>query len=112
MARDNDDRLASLSLFAAQTDFTEAGELQLFITEDQLDFLNDIMQTQGYLSSAQMGGAFQMLRSNDLIWSHAIRDYLLGEQRDAERSDGVERRRHPPAGAHAHRVSARPVPPQ
>jgi polyhydroxyalkanoate synthase subunit PhaC len=79
MARDNDGRLASLSLFAAQTDFTEAGDLQLFITEDQLDFLNDIMQTQGYLDSAQMGGAFQMLRSNDLIWSHAIRDYLLGE---------------------------------
>ena len=80
MARDGDDRLASLSLFAAQTDFTEAGELQLFITEDQLCFLNDIMQTQGYLDSAQMGGAFQMLRSNDLIWSHAIRDYMLGEQ--------------------------------
>jgi polyhydroxyalkanoate synthase subunit PhaC len=79
MARDDDDRLASLSLFAAQTDFTEAGELQLFITTDQLDFLNDVMQTQGYLSSAQMGGAFQMLRSNDLVWSHAIRDYLLGE---------------------------------
>jgi polyhydroxyalkanoate synthase subunit PhaC len=80
MAHDNDDRLASLTLFAAQTDFSEAGELQLFITEDQLAFLNDIMQTQGYLSSAQMGGAFQMLRSNDLIWSHAIRDYLLGER--------------------------------
>ncbi len=80
MARDGDDRLASLSLFAAQTDFTEAGELQLFITVDQLDFLDDIMRTQGYLSSAQMGGAFQMLRSNDLVWSHAIRDYLLGEQ--------------------------------
>jgi polyhydroxyalkanoate synthase subunit PhaC len=79
MARDDDSRLASLSLFAAQTDFTEAGDLQLFITEDQLDFLNDIMQTQGYLDSAQMGGAFQMLRSNDLIWSHAIRDYMLGE---------------------------------
>jgi polyhydroxyalkanoate synthase len=82
MARDDDERLASLSLFAAQTDFTEAGELQLFITEDQLSFLNDIMQTQGYLDSAQMGGAFQMLQSNDLIWSHAIRNYLLGE-RDA-----------------------------
>ena len=80
MARDNDHRLASLSLFAAQTDFTEAGELQLFITEDQLDFLNDTMQTQGFLSSAQMGGTFQMLRSNDLVWSHAIRDYLLGER--------------------------------
>jgi polyhydroxyalkanoate synthase len=80
MARDSDHRLASLSLFAAQTDFTEAGELQLFITEDQLDFLKDTMQTQGFLSSAQMGGTFQMLRSNDLVWSHAIRDYLLGEQ--------------------------------
>ncbi len=80
MARENDDRLASLSLFAAQTDFTEAGELQLFITEDQLDFLNDIMQTQGFLSSEQMGGAFQMLQANDLVWSHAIRDYLLGER--------------------------------
>ncbi len=79
MARDGDDRLASLSLFAAQTDFTEAGELQLFITEDQLAFLNDIMQTQGFLSSAQMGGAFQMLQARDLVWSRAIRDYLLGE---------------------------------
>jgi polyhydroxyalkanoate synthase len=80
MARDGDDRLASLSLFAAQTDFTEAGELQLFITEDQLSFLGDIMESQGYLDSAQMGGAFQMLQSNDLVWSHAIRSYLLGEQ--------------------------------
>jgi polyhydroxyalkanoate synthase len=80
MAREEDHRLASLSLFAAQTDFTEAGELQLFITSDQLAFLNDIMKTQGFLDSAQMGGAFQMLRSNDLIWSHAIHDYLLGEQ--------------------------------
>ncbi|MGD0106063.1 MAG: alpha/beta fold hydrolase [Rhodopila sp.] len=80
MARDNDDRLASITLFAAQTDFTEAGELQLFITEDQLNFLDDMMATQGYLSSAQMGGAFQMLQSKDLIWTHAIRAYLLGER--------------------------------
>jgi polyhydroxyalkanoate synthase len=79
MARDGDARLASLSLFAAQTDFTEAGELQLFITEDQLDFLNDMMQSQGYLDGPQMAGAFMMLRSNDLIWSQAIRDYYLGE---------------------------------
>jgi polyhydroxyalkanoate synthase subunit PhaC len=80
MALENDDRFASLSLFATQTDFREPGELELFITEDQLDFLNDMMQAQGYLSSAQMGGAFQMLRSNDLVWSHAVRDYLLGER--------------------------------
>ena len=79
MARDSDDRLASLSLFAAQTDFTEAGELQLFITEDQLSFLTDIVKTQGFLSAGQMGGAFRMLQSNDLVWSHAIRTYLLGE---------------------------------
>ena len=52
----------------------------MFITEDQLNFLNDMMETQGYLSSAQMGGAFQMLRANDLVWSHAIHAYLLGEQ--------------------------------
>jgi polyhydroxyalkanoate synthase len=80
MARDNDNRLASLSLFAAQTDFTEAGELQLFITEDQLSFLGDVIKTQGFLSSVQMGGAFQMLQSNDLVWSRAIHRYLLGQQ--------------------------------
>jgi polyhydroxyalkanoate synthase subunit PhaC len=79
MARDSDDRLASLTLFAAQTDFSEAGELQLFITEDQLSFLSDVMQSKGYLSGTQMGGAFQMLQPNDLIWSRAIRNYLLGQ---------------------------------
>jgi polyhydroxyalkanoate synthase len=79
MAAVDDDRIASLSLFAAQTDFTEAGELQLFITEDQLEILNDIMQTQGYLDSARMGAAFAMLQANQLVWSHAIHSYMLGE---------------------------------
>lgn len=74
-----DARLASLTLFAAQTDFSEAGELQLFVSEDQLAFLEDVMQTQGYLSSRQMSSAFQMLRPNELIWSRLIRDYFLGE---------------------------------
>ncbi len=78
MARDGDDRLASLSLLAAQVDFSEAGELQLFISEDQLSFLNDLMASQGYLDSQQMAGAFQMLRSNDLVWSKLINSYLLG----------------------------------
>lgn len=80
MARDGDDRLASVTLFCAQTDFTEAGELQLFITEDQLAFLDDVMSTKGYLDQRQMAGAFQFLRSNDLIWSRLIKSYLLGER--------------------------------
>jgi polyhydroxyalkanoate synthase len=80
MARDNDTRLASVTLLAAQTDFTEAGELQLFITDDQIAFLADIMAARGYLESSQMAGAFQMLRTNDLIWSRAIRRYMLGAQ--------------------------------
>jgi polyhydroxyalkanoate synthase len=80
MARDGDHRLASVTMFCAQTDFTEAGELQLFITEDQLAFLEDVMREQGYLDSSQMAGSFQLLRSNDLFWSRMIKSYCLGEQ--------------------------------
>jgi polyhydroxyalkanoate synthase subunit PhaC len=80
MARDHDDRLETLTLLAAQTDFTEAGELTLFTSESQIAFLDDIMSEKGYLSSAQMAGAFQMLRSGDLVWSRLIRDYLMGKR--------------------------------
>jgi polyhydroxyalkanoate synthase len=79
MARDHDERLGTITLLAAQTDFTEAGELQLFINESQLAYLDDVMWSQGYLDSTQMAGAFQMLRANDLFWSHLVRRYYLGE---------------------------------
>ncbi|WP_138379449.1 PHA/PHB synthase family protein [Luteithermobacter gelatinilyticus] len=80
MARDRDERLKSLSFFATQIDFEEAGELMLFINEKQLAFLEDMMWEQGFLDTRQMAGAFQLLRSNDLIWSRMVRDYLMGER--------------------------------
>jgi polyhydroxyalkanoate synthase len=73
--------LRTLSLFAAQTDFTEPGELGLFIDEGQVAFLESAMARRGYLDKRQMAGTFQMLRSNDLVWSYRLHNYLLGERR-------------------------------
>lgn len=74
------DGIRSLTLFAAQTDFTDAGELMLFINDSQVTWLEDMMWDQGYLDTHQMAGAFQLLRSNDLIWSTMVRQYLLGKR--------------------------------
>ncbi|MEL6317343.1 MAG: alpha/beta fold hydrolase, partial [Pseudomonadota bacterium] len=80
MARDGDDRFESLTFLAAQFDFSEPGELQLFINESQVRFLEALMWEQGYLDAAQMAGAFFMLRSRDLIWSRIVQDYLFGRR--------------------------------
>jgi len=79
-ARDGDERFGSITLLAAQTDFTQAGELLLFIDESQLTLLEDMMWERGYLDTKQMAGAFQMLRSRDLVWSRIVHDYLLGQR--------------------------------
>ncbi|MBN8505758.1 MAG: polyhydroxyalkanoic acid synthase [Burkholderiales bacterium] len=72
--------LASLTLLAAQTDFSEPGELGLFIDESQIGFLDAITREQGYLSGDQMAGSFQFLHSRDLVWTRKMREYLMGER--------------------------------
>jgi len=80
MARENDERLASISLMAAQVDFAEAGELLLFLDESQIAFLEDLMWEKGYLDRPQMARAFSAIRSEDLIYSRAVRRYYLGKE--------------------------------
>jgi len=80
LAADGDDRLASMSLLAAQQDFSEPGELSLFISPSQLDMLEAVMNRTGVLKSEQMGGAFALLRSRDLLWTPAVNAYLRGKR--------------------------------
>ena len=81
MARNNDQRLHTLSLLASQLDFDEPGELALFIDASQLAFLDDIMSAQGYLDGKQMLGAFAFLNQRDLVFSRMVHDYLMGKRR-------------------------------
>ena len=80
MAAKGDDRIASASFLAAQVDFSEAGDLLVFIDDSQLNSLEEMMAEQGYLDGSRMAAVFNMLRPRDLIWPYVINNYLLGKK--------------------------------
>jgi polyhydroxyalkanoate synthase subunit PhaC len=80
MAARKDDRVKSATFFASMVDFEEAGELSVFIDEEQLASLEEKMSEKGYLEGRDMAMTFNMLRANDLIWSFVVNNYLLGKE--------------------------------
>ena len=80
MAAKEDHRINSATLFTAQTDFTKAGDLLVFIDDEQLKALEDLMAEKGFLDGAQMAATFNALRPKDLIWPYVVNNYLLGKQ--------------------------------
>jgi polyhydroxyalkanoate synthase len=72
-------RVTSATFLAAQVDFTHAGDLLVFVDEDQISALERDMQASGVLEGSKMAMAFNMLRSNDLIWSYVVSNYLKGQ---------------------------------
>ncbi len=75
-----DDRIRSATFLTTQIDFTHAGDLKVFVDEDQLASLDDVMQTKGYLDGSRMAAAFNMLRAGDLIWPYFVNNYLKGKE--------------------------------
>jgi len=80
MAAVKDTRIKATTFFAAQVDFADAGELQVFVDEEQLQFIEGVMEKRGYLDGSEMATTFNMLRANDLIWSFVVNNYLLGRE--------------------------------
>jgi polyhydroxyalkanoate synthase len=79
-AAKGDDRIASTTYFATLVDFTDVGDMAVFIDEEQLASLERRMRERGYLDAQDMAAAFNMLRANDLIWSFVVSNYLLGRE--------------------------------
>lgn len=79
MAAHNDQRIQSGTYFNTMLDFSEPGELEVFIDEEQIAMLEQMMNTKGFLDGTQMATVFNMLRANDLIWSFVVNNYLLGK---------------------------------
>jgi poly[(R)-3-hydroxyalkanoate] polymerase subunit PhaC len=80
MAASRDERIASATFFAAQVDFTHAGDLQVFVDEEQISAREREMSQRGYLEGKKMANAFNLLRSNDLIWPYVINNYMRGKE--------------------------------
>ncbi|MFN6999874.1 MAG: PHA/PHB synthase family protein [Elioraea tepidiphila] len=80
MAAKDDTRIRAATFFTTLVDFAEAGELTVFIDEEQLKALEESMQRRGYLDGSEMAATFNMLRANDLIWSFVVNNYLLGQE--------------------------------
>lgn len=78
MATKGDDRIKTATFFVTMMDFQEAGELGVFIDEEQLQALEDKMNKRGFLDGSEMASTFNMLRANDLIWSFVVNNYLMG----------------------------------
>jgi len=79
MASKNDSRIASATFFASQVDFEKAGDLLVFVDEEQVTGVERQMAGKGYLEGKRMADAFNLLRSNDLIWSYVVSNYLKGK---------------------------------
>jgi polyhydroxyalkanoate synthase subunit PhaC len=80
LGAEGDQRLASMTLLAGQQDFSEPGELSLFVSPSQIDMLETVMSRTGVLKSEQMGAAFSLLRARDLLWAPAVNSYLRGKR--------------------------------
>ena len=80
LAAKQDNRVLSATLFTAQVDFTYAGDLKVFVDEERLQQLEAHMKEQGYLEASSMATAFNLLRSNDLIWPYVINNYMRGKK--------------------------------
>jgi polyhydroxyalkanoate synthase subunit PhaC len=78
LAEEGDDRIKSATFFTTQVDFTHAGDLKVFVDENQVAALEEAMQSKGYLDGNKMATAFNMLRSGDLIWPYVVNNYMRG----------------------------------
>src|SRR5690606_33434769 len=79
-AQEGDDRIKSVTFFTTQVDFTYAGDLKVFVDEDQISALEKAMSDKGYLDGTKMATAFNMLRAGDLIWPYMVNNYVRGRE--------------------------------